>query len=158
MKRTETTLLLLLKDNQILLAMKKRGFGEGKFNGVGGKLKENETPEMAMIRECQEEIFVTPTKYIKIGVLDFIEYFKGNKENIFFHLYIATDWVGEPKESEEMRPEWFDLDKIPYDQMLPDDKYWLPYVLAGKKINGFFEFDKNWEIMSYKIEEINENK
>lgn len=35
MDRVETTLLILRKENQILLAMKKRGFGEGKFNGVG---------------------------------------------------------------------------------------------------------------------------
>jgi hypothetical protein len=34
----ETTLLLLIKNNKIMLALKKRGFGEGKFNGVGGKL------------------------------------------------------------------------------------------------------------------------
>ena len=46
----ETTLCLLKKDNRILLAMKKRGFGEGKYNGVGGKIENGETPEEAMIR------------------------------------------------------------------------------------------------------------
>ncbi len=62
MKQLETTLLLLRKGNQILLAMKKRGFGAGKFNGVGGKLEENETLEDAMLRETKEEIDVIPTK------------------------------------------------------------------------------------------------
>lgn len=33
MKQLETTLLLLKKENEILLAMKKRGFGTGKYNG-----------------------------------------------------------------------------------------------------------------------------
>ena len=33
------TLCLLMRDNEILLAMKKRGFGVGKWNGVGGKVK-----------------------------------------------------------------------------------------------------------------------
>ena len=56
MKILETTLLLLRKDNEILLAKKKRGFGEGKYNGVGGKLEDGETPEEAMIRETEEEI------------------------------------------------------------------------------------------------------
>ena len=74
MEKLETTLSLLKKDNKILLGMKKRGFGEGKYNGVGGKLKENETPEIAMIRETQEEINVTPTKYEKVGIIEFDEY------------------------------------------------------------------------------------
>ena len=56
MKTQLTTLLLILKDNQILLAEKKRGFGVGKFNGIGGKVEKDETIEGAMIRETQEEI------------------------------------------------------------------------------------------------------
>ena len=40
-----STLCFLVKDNQILLAMKKRGFGEGKWNGVGGKVNPGETIE-----------------------------------------------------------------------------------------------------------------
>lgn len=154
MERIETTLLLLRKENQILLAMKKRGFGEGKFNGIGGKLELNETPEMAMIRETQEEIFVTPTEYIKVGIIEFSEYIKGLKKNIAFHLFVATAWDGEPQESDEMKPQWFDIDKIPYDKMFKDDKYWMPYVLEGKKINGFFEFDENWNLLSHKIETV----
>lgn len=154
MKKIETTLLLLKKENQVLLAMKKRGFGAGKFNGVGGKIEPDETPEIAMIREAQEEIAVTPTQYTKIGVMEFIEYFKGNKENIIFHLFVATDWEGNPQESDEMKPQWFDIDKIPYDQMFKDDEYWMPFALEGKKINGFFEFDENWNLLSHKIDEI----
>jgi len=154
MKEVETTLLLLRKDNQIMLAMKKRGFGTGKYNGVGGKLEPNETPEEAMSREAYEEICITPTEYEKVGIMDFIEHYKGNKEHLIFHLYVATKWDGEPQETEEMKPEWFDIDKIPYDQMFTDDRYWLPLVLAGKKINGYFEFDENWNLLSHRIEEI----
>ena len=154
MEKMQTTLLLLRKDNKLLLAMKKRGFGTGKYNGVGGKINPSETPEEAMIREAEEEICITPTEYYKVGNVDFLEFYKGEKVNLVFHLYVATDWVGEPKESDEMKPEWFDIDKIPYDQMFPDDEYWLPYVLEGKKINAFFDFDEDWNVLSYKIEEL----
>jgi len=154
MKKIETTLLLLRKNNKILLSMKKRSFGKGKYNGVGGKLEKNETPEQAMIRECEEEIFVTPTEYEKFGTMDFIEYESGEKEKLIFHLYVATKWKGTPKESDEMKPKWFDINKIPYDKMFPDDSYWLPLVLEGKKIKGYFEFDKDWNIIYYKIDEI----
>lgn len=154
MKRVETTLLLLREGNRILLATKKRGFGEGKFNGIGGKLKDGESPEEAMIRESKEEIDVLPTKYEKMAVLDFIEYYKGEKENVIMHLYVATEWDGEPKESEEMCPMWFDVEDIPYDRMFVDDSYWLPFVLKGKKFNAFFEFDEDWNLLSKSIEEI----
>ena len=154
MKVLETTLLLLRKDNQILLAKKKRGFGEGKYNGVGGKLEDGETPEEAMIRETEEEIMITPTKYEKMGVIEFLEYVKGERANVKFHLYVATEWIGIPKESEEMIPKWFSLDNLPYNEMFPDDKYWLPYILEGKKINAFFDFDEEWNLLSYHIKEI----
>lgn len=156
MRKIETTLLLLRKDNKILLAMKKRGFGEGKYNGVGGKLEEGETPEEAMIREANEEIGVIPKEYYKVGVINFIEYVKGNKENVIFHLYVATKWDNTPIETEEMKPEWFNINKIPYDKMFLDDKYWMPFVIENKKINGYFEFDENWNLLSNKVEVIND--
>ena len=154
MDRIETTLCLIIKENKILLAKKKRGFGEGKYNGIGGKIKENETVEQAMIRETQEEIFVTPTKYEKVGFIEFDEYYKGKKENVVFHLYIVYEYDGIISESDEMKPEWFDIDNIPYDKMLPDDKYWLPLILQGKKIKAYFNFDEEWNLISKNIEEL----
>ncbi len=43
---------------QILLCMKKRGFGEGKWNGAGGKQVDWETIEQTAIREFLEETWV----------------------------------------------------------------------------------------------------
>lgn len=150
----ETTLCLLKKDNRILLAMKKRGFGEGKYNGVGGKIENGETPEEAMIRETQEEIAVTPIEYEKVGIIEFDEFYKGQKEKVMFHLYVASEWQGEPTESDEMKPEWFDIQSIPYDKMFPDDKYWLPLILEGRKIKACFDFDEEWNLLGKKIDDM----
>ena len=49
---------MVLSDNKILLGYKKRGFGVGRFNGVGGKLEAGETIEQAALREVKEEINV----------------------------------------------------------------------------------------------------
>lgn len=153
MKKLQTTLLILRKDKKILLARKKRGFGFGKWNGVGGKVEEKETPEEAMIRETQEEISVTPIEYEKIGIIRFVEYIKEELITNDMHLYIATKWQGVPKESEEMQPKWFSINNLPWEEMFSDDKYWLPLVLKGKKLDAFFEYDKNWNLQKQEVKE-----
>lgn len=154
MRKIETTLVYLKDGDKILLSLKKRGFAEGKLNGVGGKLKEGETIENTVIRETKEEIDVDLIEYEKVGLIDFIEIYKGEKENVVMHVYIASKWEGEPKESDEVKPVWVDISNMPYDQMMPDDKYWLPQVLEGKKINAKFEFDENWKLINKLVEEL----
>lgn len=120
------TLLFLRKEGHILLAMKKRGFGVGKWNGVGGKVEPGETPEAAAIRECQEEINVTPHNPQLVGTLHFFDL--PDVEH-YCHVYVVTKWEGEPSETEEMRPQWFAIEDIPYDTMWPDDRLWLPELI-----------------------------
>jgi 8-oxo-dGTP pyrophosphatase MutT (NUDIX family) len=148
------TLLFLRKNDQVLLAMKKRGFGEGRWNGVGGKLDAGESIEAAMIRETQEEIGVTPTSYEKVADIRFDELFKGEPTLMHVHVYLADKWDGEPTESEEMKPEWFTVGNIPYDDMWPDDPYWLPSVLEGHKISAEFTLDENDRITSHSVETV----
>jgi 8-oxo-dGTP pyrophosphatase MutT (NUDIX family) len=131
--------------------MKKRGFGEGRWNGVGGKLEDGESIEAAMRRETQEEICVTPIQYEQVADLHFDEYFKGAPTVMNVHVFIAREWDGEPTESEEMRPEWFDVERIPYDDMWPDDPYWLPQVLYGQIITADFTLDQDDAIVSHNV-------
>ncbi len=144
------TLVLLIRDNEILLAMKKRGFGMGLWNGVGGKIKKGETIEQALIRESIEEISVEPTEYTKVAVHDFT--FADGVPDMQVHAYLATKWQGEPTESEEMAPQWFKQSEIPYDQMWQDDLLWMPLVLRGKKLKTSFAFTKNNELLSANID------
>lgn len=133
------TLLFLLRDNEILLAQKKRGFGAGYWNGVGGKIESSETLEQATIRECQEEIHVTPKNVEKVAVHNFI--FPDGIEGIEVHTFITKHWEGEPTETEEMAPQWFTIANIPYTDMWDDDIVWLPLVLQGKKLKTNFTFN-----------------
>ena len=145
------SLLFLRKDDQILLAMKKRGFGEGRWNGVGGKVEAGESIEQAMVRETEEEIGVTPTVYEQVADIRFDEYFKGEPTLMHVHVFTATEWVGEPTETEEMAPKWFSTTEIPYDDMWPDDPFWLPEIIDGKKISADFKLDEKDVIVSHTI-------
>lgn len=146
----QSTLCFLIKNNQVLLAMKKRGFGQGRWNGVGGKQHSNETITETAIREAQEEIGAIPKNIRQLAILDF--YFANNSDwNQQVFVYVTNEWEGEIIESEEMKPQWFDIKKIPYDSMWPDDPHWLPLVLQDKNIYGEFLFGKNDTVIDYKI-------
>lgn len=150
----QVSLVFLRKDNQILLAMKKRGFAVGKWNGSGGKPKDGDKSiEATARREMFEETTVTPRKLKKVAVLNF--YFEIKTEwNQQVHVFLTSEWKGIPTETEEMAPKWFSLNEIPYSQMWEDDPFWLPKVLEGKIVEGNFLFDENQKMQEYEVKEI----
>lgn len=134
-------LVFLVRKDEVCLAMKKRGFGKGKWNGYGGKVAEGESPVKAAQRELAEESGIRQAQLTKKGLLHFYspgEYWQ-------CHVFISKKFEGEPKETEEMTPAWFSLNNLPFNKMWEDDAYWLPQVLAGKRIEGYFWFEKNWK-------------
>ncbi len=145
----QLTLLFLLKDDRILLAMKKRGFGEGLWNGVGGKLNDNETIEQAAVRECQEEIGVTPRSMDKVALLTFMD--QTSMGEMLVSVFTCRDWEGEPTESEEMKPQWYKTNELPFGLMWQDDPHWLPRVIAGEKLKGIFSFDQDNNLLNYQV-------
>ena len=40
-----------------------------------------------------------------------------------------------------MRPQWFNIEEIPYDKMWPDDKYWYPIMFKGQKFKARMLFE-----------------
>src|SRR3989338_4960211 len=96
-----TTLCLLLKEGKILLAMKKRGFGVGKWNGVGGKVEAGESIKLAAARELKEEIGV-----------DFLEEHLEETGNIKFYFDNKPEWnqhvhIFTVKNMDMLVPFWF---------------------------------------------------
>ncbi len=154
----DTTLCFLVKEkdnkiHKICLAMKKRGFGEGRWNGSGGKVedKTGETIEEALVREVSEEIGVKINNFDKKAELTFN--FPHNKDwDQLCHVYFVRDWKGEPSESEEMAPKWFKREEIPFDSMWPDDVYWLPHVLEDSLIKANFVFGENDDMLEKNID------
>ena len=143
---------MICQGNRILLGLKKRGFGEGKLIGFGGKVNAGEKIEDAALREVLEEAQITPKNLEKMGILEFAWDYKSEVHEV--HIFKVTDFSGTPMETEEMKPEWFLLNEIPYEKMWVDDKYWLPMFLENKKFSGKFLLDKNNALVSHQLEQI----
>lgn len=134
------TLCMVCKEGEILLGMKKRGHGVGRWNGFGGKVEAGETIPEAAVRELKEEAGIHPEEMNQVGVLEFS--FDSEPEILEVHIFKVTDHSGEPVESEEMKPQWFRFEDAPFHQMWSDDEHWFPYLLGNKLFKGKFHFDR----------------
>jgi 8-oxo-dGTP diphosphatase/2-hydroxy-dATP diphosphatase len=131
--------------------MKRRGFGAGRWNGVGGKINETDKSiEDGARREAKEEIGVSTGELKKIAELSF--YFPHNSAwDQMVHVYFCERWIGIPAESDDMKPNWFSASEIPYKKMWPDDEYWLGNVLKGDLIKATFKFGENDVILDKEV-------
>lgn len=139
------TLTFLLRDGEVLLSYKPerpeamvRKIGEGCWNGYGGGYEGNETPEACAVREIAEEsggVVVKPEDLEKKAIVRFHNFNEEDKE--FFVckvlIFIARKWSGEPKDGDGMvNPTWFPINAIPYENMSPSDKDWIPHLFGNR--------------------------
>jgi 8-oxo-dGTP diphosphatase len=134
-------------EDRILLGFKRRGFGQGKWNGFGGKVEDGEQIREAALRELYEEAGVycvgdghqassrctlQPSQgqsFRWAGRLFFSfeeETFPNMIVDLFSGMICACR---QPRASEEMEPHWFPCSQIPYELMWPDDAVWLPRLI-----------------------------
>lgn len=125
----KTTVVFPLRDGEILLGMKKRGFGAGWWNGFGGKLEQNESYAASAVRETGEEVELAINEPDLVHAADIVFRFDGNVD-VVTKAYVVNEFTGEPHETDEMRPEWFTIDTIPYESMWPGDDQWIPQILG----------------------------
>lgn len=147
------------KITDLLFAMKKRGFGAGWWNGVGGKVGvgegavPGETIEEALHREAKDELNIEIGEIEKVAEIKFKFPHQKDWDQIM-HVYFVRSFQGEPEESEEMRPQWFKIEDVPWDKMWPGDIYWMKPVFEGKKVKGNFVFEENHKLVSHVVEEV----
>lgn len=148
----QATLWIMIKEWKIFLGEKKRWFGKWVLNWIWWKQEWNESIEECMIREANEEIWINISDIHQVALLHF--YFDEKPEwNMDVHIFLINEYSGKIIETDEIKPLWFDLDKIPYENMWADDIYWLPRVLEWEiNIEYNFYFDKdNWKIRDYQL-------
>lgn len=154
------TVCFIRRENQVLLGRQKdtptKQFkrGVGYYNAPGGHVEPSEDVQDAARREVEEEAKVRVPEIYKAGVMHF--HFPDG-EYCQVHVFGSDGCEGEPQDSDEMEFQWFPADALPYDQMWPADRRWLPTFLAGKQFVGRVEFGPDKEILSSQLEVEGEN-
>jgi 8-oxo-dGTP diphosphatase len=132
------TLLFVIRDGKVLLIRKKRGLGAGKINGPGGRLEPGETAAEAAVRELEEELLIRSSAPVWCGQHSF-QFIDGY--GLYVDVFKTDSYEGEPTETDEAIPLWFDTSELPYEEMWEDDRHWFPHLLAGRRFWGRYIFD-----------------
>ena len=148
----------LVKDDQVLLIERKKvtlNLGKNLISGVGGKIGDsepfkNESADEALVRELNEELELTPTKYTRVGNVKFV-WETEPTWNMDVAIYIVKKWNGVPKETEVAKPEWYKITHLPQNQMWEDNKYWVPKILNGENVNAIFYYGADKKVSTFTI-------
>jgi 8-oxo-dGTP diphosphatase len=121
---------------EVLLGLKKSGFGLGKWVGLGGHIEAGEKPVAAAVREVAEEsgLVVAADALQHLASIEFRFPARPSWDQTA-DVFVTSVYQGEATESDEIAPRWFPEDALPLSLMWDDAKYWLPRVLAGEHVN-----------------------
>lgn len=134
------TVCLPMKGSKVLLGFKTRKIGALCWNGYGGGVEDGESVLECAVRELEEECGLKTkiSDLEKVAVADFHnEKSDGSVYVCRVHFFITKNWEGEPSETKDgamINPTFFDINNLPFDQMMPADKEFFPMIFGGKKI------------------------
>lgn len=136
---------------EVLMGLKKTGFGAGLVNCPGGKVEPGETPVQAAARELAEETGMVVEVADLVPAADIVFRFPDIPEwpDLRLHFFTATEFAGEPQETEEIAVAWVPEAAIPWDRMWEDTQLWLPRVLAGEFVTMDFDYAGRDKVARY---------
>lgn len=117
---------------------KKDDVHAGKWNGLGGKVQDGETPEECAIREIFEESGLRARNPKLQGFLTFPLFRKG--EDWYAFVYCVTEFEGDLIESPEGDLSWIPNDQILSLNLWEGDRIFLPWLNSGRYFSGKFEY------------------
>jgi 8-oxo-dGTP diphosphatase len=135
------TLIYIRRDGKTLMVHRNKKPNDmhmGKWNGMGGKLEQGESPEECAVREAREETGLELREPRLAGFITFPAF--DDFEDWYVFLFTATEFSGELIESPEGHLEWIrDTDLLDLN-LWDGDRVFLPWVLAGRFFSAKFEY------------------
>lgn len=136
------------KTLMILRNKKPNDYHEGKWNGLGGKFEQGESPEECAVREIEEE---SGLKVKSIKMKGFITFpmFDG-KDDWYVFLFTADDYEGKLIDSPEGSLEWILNDKLSEINLWDGDKIFIPWLYEEKFFSAKFNY-VNGKFVDYQV-------
>jgi 8-oxo-dGTP diphosphatase len=140
-KKTDSTLMIhrVKKENDYHL---------GKWNGLGGKFEQGESPEECAIREIKEESGLTVNNITMKGFITF-PMFDG-KEDWYVFLFVSDKYEGKLIDSAEGNLAWIPNEKLMEINLWDGDKIFIPWLFKDKFFSAKFNYE-NGEFIDYEV-------
>jgi 8-oxo-dGTP diphosphatase len=119
----------------------------GKWNGLGGKFKQGESPEECVIREVREESGLEIVNPRLHGLLMFPG-FKGNDWYVF--VFTADEFSGELIENEEGYLKWIPDAELTSLPLWPSDGIFLPWLQKDAFFSARFIYNGD-QFLNYSV-------
>ncbi len=135
------TLCYVLHEDKVLMLFrnkKENDIHEGKWNGLGGKFEESETPEDCVKREILEESGLKIERPKLQGFLTFPKFSKG--EDWYVFVFTASQFEGELIDSPEGELKWIKREELLSLELWDGDREFLPYLFKPGVFSGRFEY------------------
>ena len=137
------TVCFIWRNDKVLLQERPPGrVWAGRLNGPGGKVAAGETPGAAIVREVAEETRLHIADPLCHGVLELV-FGVPERSRLAVFLFSCERFTGRARGGREGKLRWYPDDRLPFDRLWPDMRYWLPTVLDGGTVNGVCAFDKD---------------
>lgn len=114
----------------------------GKYNGLGGKMKEDEDVATCMKREIHEETGLTCTQMELRGTVNW-PHFGPNGEDWLGFIFLISAFDGTPRSTnKEGTLAWHKLTELHNLPMWPGDRFFLPLVFDGdpRPFHGYLPY------------------
>jgi 8-oxo-dGTP diphosphatase len=127
---------------------KENDYHKGKWNGLGGKLEQGESPEECAIREIKEESGLEVKSLKMKGIITF-PMFDGNDDwYVFF--FISDQYEGNLINSPEGHLQWIPNEKLIDINLWEGDKIFIPWLFQDKFFSAKFNYE-NGRFVSYEV-------
>ncbi len=144
----DATVCYLKKADQVLMLKFSKKWGHV-YAPPGGKFESGETPLDCIIREFKEETGLTLIRPRLQG----ISYWHDSYEGIIF-VFVAEEYEGELKESEEGSLLWVDADCLDSLEQFEQNKFFSPYLFKEEFFEGKFLLDDSCKIIKGEVRKI----
>ena len=127
---------------------KENDYHQGKWNGLGGKLNQGESPEECAIREIKEESGLIVKNPLLKGFITFPNF--DGVDDWYVFVFTFDEFEGRLIDSPEGRLEWISNNNLTSLNLWEGDKIFLEWVFGKKLFSAKFNYE-NGNFVDYTV-------